>query len=346
MTHRERFLSALRGSKTDTTPIWIMRQAGRYLPEYREVRKKASFNELLKNPELAAEVTLQPLRRFPLDAAILFSDILVLAEAMGAQVEFNPSPKFRSPVRSVEEVGRLRMIDPAADLPFVLETIKILKKELHTEYPLIGFSGAPFTLASYLVEGGGSKDFLIIKSLMFNGEFYRPLMQKITDAASAYLLAQIDAGADAVQIFDTWASVLSAEDYGEFVLPYTRKLIGEVKSKGAPVIYYMSGVSHLGGFLADLNADAYSIDWRTNFSDLDGDSGKRFVFQGNLDPAILFTDREVISRKASGIIESGRKLKGHIFNLGHGILPETPVEAVSFLVDLVHEKGLYKEGGP
>jgi len=233
----------------------------------------------------------------------------------------------------------LGKIDPASDLPFVLETIRILKRELHPEYPLIGFSGAPFTLASYMVEGGGSKDFALIKSLMFREEFYKPLMQKITGATSAYLLAQIDAGADAVQIFDTWASVLSAEDYGEFVLPYTRKVIEAVKSKGVPVIYYMSGVSHLGGYLADLDADAYSIDWRTDFSALDGESGKRFVFQGNLDPAMLFTDREVIGRKASGIIESGRKLKGHVFNLGHGILPETPVDAVSFLIDFVHEKG-------
>ena len=333
------FLKVLRGEKASYTPIWIMRQAGRYLPEYRRVREKVDFLTLCKTPELAATVTLQPVDILGVDAAILFSDILIPVEAMGMKLEFseNHGPSLPAPIRSKELVEKLVIPEPEADLPFVPETIRLLKKSLRA--PLIGFSGAPFTLATYMIEGGGSKNFLNTKRMMYldhGQKLWEGLMSKITDTVIAYLRAQIRAGADAVQLFDTWAGALSPDDFKVYALPYVRRVIKELAGLGAPVIYFVNGCAGLLEDVKESGAQAVGIDWRVGIGEAAKRLGKQIVVQGNLDPCALFASHDEIRRKAVRILEEARGAKGHVFNLGHGILPEVPVENAKALVDIVH----------
>lgn len=336
MAFNNLILDALNGKNVSKTPVWLMRQAGRYMPEYMAVRKKVSFLQLCKTPELACEVTLQPVDILGVDAAIVFSDILIPVEPMGIKLDFNPAPAISNPVRNAKDVEKLRVIDPFNDVPFVLDAVKLLVKELNV--PLIGFSGAPFTLACYMVEGGGSRNFTYIKTLMHK-EFkvYDELMNKITISTAKYLQAQVDSGCPIVQIFDTWAGIVSPNDYNRFIFPYVDKLINMLKN--AHVIYFAKESATFYNKIKDLNCTGLGVDWKINLDEADKILCNKFVLQGNLDPAILFTDQKTISEETDEILKLGSNIKGHIFNLGHGILPETPVENVKFLVDYVHDKG-------
>jgi uroporphyrinogen decarboxylase len=335
------FLAALRGESPARRPIWIMRQAGRYLPEYLAVREKTSFIDLCKTPELAAEVTLQPIRRFGFDAAILFSDILVLLEPMGAAFKFGETgPTIDAPIRSEKQIEALRVVEPREYLGYVAETIRILKGELGST-PLIGFAGAPFTLASYLVEGGGSKDYKEVKTLMFSRpELFLRLMDKLADQVAAHLLMQVEAGADAVQLFDSWAGALSPEDYERFCLPGVKRIMAALSSSGVPRILFAKGCAPYLELLAGSGADALGLDWTTKLRDALPRVGWRPV-QGNLDPLLLFGPEAEIRRRAIDICRAGDEGPGHVFNLGHGILPKTPIAAVEALVDTVQS---YKRG--
>jgi uroporphyrinogen decarboxylase len=337
---RSPFLKACRGEEVPYTPVWIMRQAGRYMKEYQEVRAEVDFLTLCKTPELAAKVTLQPVDILGVDAAILFSDILIPVEAMGMHLEFSDKkgPALSEPIRSRTLVEKLMIPVPEDDVPFVFETIKILRREL--KVPLIGFSGAPFTLSTYMIEGGTSKNFLNTKKMMFqNPGLFRELMDKITATVVSYLSAQIRAGAQAVQLFDTWAGILSPEDYKTYAFPYVKKAIAEIKKEGVPIIYF---VNDCAGILKDVKksgADVIGIDWRIDISDAIKKIGKKLSVQGNLDPCALFLPKDKLAEKVEDIIEKGRAAKGHIFNLGHGVLPETPVENVKAMVEMVKELG-------
>jgi uroporphyrinogen decarboxylase len=334
------FLKALRGEPVERTPIWIMRQAGRYMKEYREVRARMSFLELCKNPEAATEVTLQPIDALGVDAAILFSDILVVLEPMGSNLSFSEGrgPVLDPPIRTLQDVERLRVINAEEDVPYVMDTIRLLRRELEGRVPLIGFSGAPFTLASYLIEGGTSKAFIQLKTMMYKeGEAYAMLMTKLAKTVINYLNAQIAAGAQAVQIFDTWAGILSPHDYVTFVAPYTKMVIDGLNREGVPVLLYANGSATLLKHLKAAGPDAMGIDWRINLDDAIDALGGDIPVQGNLDPTALFLPREEIPKRAKEILDMGKKAPGHVFNLGHGVLPPTDVENVKALVDAVHE---------
>jgi uroporphyrinogen decarboxylase len=341
MPFNDRFLRACRREKVDRTPVWIMRQAGRYLPEYRQLRKQYSFLTLCKTPELAAQVTLQPLDVLKVDAAILFSDILVLVEAMGLKLEFleKRGPVIAEPIRDKKAVAKLSALpDAEISLQYVMDAIKILKNDLKDRLPLIGFSGAPFTLASYMVEGGTSRDFIRLKSLMFgNTPLYKTMMEKVTVAVSNYLKAQVKAGVQAVQLFDTWAGILSPSDYKRFAWPFAKKAIKAIKGK-VPVIYYANNSSALLEHIKELGADVVGIDWRIDMGNARQRLGKNIALQGNLDPCLLYSDRKIIAARVKDIIQQAGP-KGHIFNLGHGILPTTPVENAVAMVEAVHRYG-------
>jgi uroporphyrinogen decarboxylase len=314
-----------------------MRQAGRYMKEYQEVRAQVDFLTLCKTPELAAKVTLQPVDILGVDAAILFSDILVVPEAMGMSLEFHEKkgPALSEPVRSRGQLDRLIVPYAEDDLGYVMETIKILRREL--KVPLIGFSGAPFTLATYMIEGGSSKTFINTKRMMYQSPaLYGDLMEKITASVLGYLKAQIRAGAQAVQIFDTWAGILSPQDFREHELPYVKKIIAELKSEGVPIIYFAVDSA---GILKDVKksgADVLGVDWRVDLKDAIKAIGQKHSVQGNLDPLALFLPTDELRERAADIVEKGKAARGHIFNLGHGVLPETPVDAVKALVEAVH----------
>lgn len=331
------FLRACRGEKVPYTPVWIMRQAGRYLPEYQAVRADVDFLTLCKTPELAAKVTLQPVERLGVDAAILFSDILIAVEAMGMHLEFSDKrgPVLNDPVRTKSAVDRLVIPDTEDSMPFVIETIKILRSTLRV--PLIGFSGAPFTLATYMIEGGGTKTFVHTKKTMFqNPGLFHLLMEKITATVISYLASQIRAGAQAVQLFDTWAGTLAPEDYREFVLPYVRRAVAELKKEGVPVIYFVNECASLLKEIRKSGADVIGVDWRIDLKDAVKGLGKKFAVQGNLDPCALFLPRDKMEDRVKDILWKGEFARGHIFNLGHGILPESPVESAVALVEAVH----------
>ncbi len=331
------FLKACRGEKTDYTPVWLMRQAGRYLPEYQKVRSKVDFLTLCKTPELAAEVTIQPVDILKVDVAILFSDILVPIEAMGMKLEFSESkgPILYDPIRNDIAVSKLRKIKSEEDVPFVMEAIKILVKKLNV--PLIGFSGAPFTLATYMIEGGSSKNFINTKKMMFQTpDLYAKLMDKITDTVINYLQAQIDAGVHAIQVFDSWAGILSPYDFERYALPYVQRIVSTFKGK-VPVIYFAFNGSAMLKKVKQSGADVLGIDWRIDISDAVNSLGNDVVVQGNLDPCTLFGTKDLIRDRSAGILQGARDAKGHIFNLGHGILPETPVENAIAMVEAVHE---------
>ena len=340
MTTDYRFLKACRNEPVDVTPVWLMRQAGRYMSEYRSVRSKVSFLELCKSPELCTEVSIQPIDILGVDAAILFSDILVPIEPMGMKLDFNPSPVFEKPIRSQADVDALRVIDPEADVPYVMETIKMLRRELEGRVPLIGFSGAPFTLVSYMVEGGGSKSFMKLKGMMFNEpDIYRNLMEKVTETVIRYLKAQTAAGAQALQIFDTWGGILSPGDYLNFVLPYTMRVIQAVKTPDVPIINFVGNSQGIMPLVAQAGGDVIGVDWRIDMAEARRQVGKDKAVQGNLDPIALLAPPAEIDKRVKEIIVAAGDT-GHIFNLGHGIVPETPVDHVKALVDSVHKHGV------
>ena len=337
------FLAACRRKPVPHTPVWIMRQAGRYLPEYRAIREKVGFLTLTKTPELAAEVTLQPIRRFGMDAAILFSDIMTPVEGMGIDLEFDPGPVIENPVRSPADVERLRVADPEETVPFVLETIHILKKELPPSAPLIGFAGAPWTLFCYVVEGRGSKTFIRAKSFLFaEPEASRVLLDKLADTMTAYLRAQAEAGAQALMLFDSWAGLLSPHEFRAFALPAVQRTLGDLGDLGLPLIYFPNNGSTLLEDAAFSGAHVMGIDWRTPLSRARMLLGPGLAVQGNLDPAALFAPRDALGRQIRRVLEEAGDKPGHIFNLGHGIERHTDPDALAYLVDRVHEWG---EGG-
>lgn len=333
------FLKACYGEKVEYTPVWFMRQAGRYLPQYQAVRAHIDFLTLCKTPELAAEITIQPVDILGVDAAILFSDILIPVEAMGMHLTFSDrdGPVLTDPIRNKSAVERLIIPDAEDDMPFVFETIKILKGKLQEKVPLIGFSGAPFTLATYMIEGGGSRHFLHTKKMMFhNRRLFDYLMEKLTITVISYLSAQVKAGAQALQLFDTWAGILSPLDYKDHVLPYIKKAISELKKEGVPLIYFVNDCAGLLKEIKKSGADVIGIDWRIDIADAIKKLGRKTVVQGNLDPCALFLSEEEIEERVKDILWKGEAARGHIFNLGHGILPETPVTNVIALVEAVH----------
>lgn len=333
-----RFLRACHGEQVDRTPIWLMRQAGRYLPEYRDIRKRHTMLEAISTPELAAEITLQPLRRFPLDAAILFSDLTIPFTPMGAPFELKEGvgPVIHKPVRSADDLGRLHSIEPHEDLGFTQEAIRILKRELAV--PLIGFTGAPFTLASYLIEGGPSKDLKRTRALMYSDPTtWNGLMELLAQTAGRYLAAQMEAGADAVQLFDSWVGALSPGAYARHVQPFVRMVFEQLKGFEKPLIHFGTGNPALLPLMANTGCTVLGVDWRTSLSQAGASLNRSLALQGNLDPALLLAGGPELKVAANRIVEEGRRLPGHIFNLGHGIYPETPLEHVEELMSLVCE---------
>lgn len=331
------FLKACRGEKVDYTPIWMMRQAGRYLPEYQKIRGKVTFLELCKNPELCVEVTLQPIDRFQMDAAILFSDILIPMEAMGAALEFHEGkgPLFPNTIREQADLDRLSIADPMEKTGFVMETIRMLRKEL--QVPLIGFAGAPFTCATYLIEGGSSKVFWETKKMMFtNPALFHELMDKITETTTRYLLAQAEAGAQALQLFDSWAGILAPGDFAKYAQPYAKKIIDELKVTGLPLIYFANNGATLLDYSVATGADVIGLDWRINIADAIKKVGRRAV-QGNIDPFALLLPKEELRARIQQLLKDAEGAHGHIFNLGHGIHQFTPPDQAKFLVECVHE---------
>lgn len=336
-----RFMKAVRREPTDTTPIWIMRQAGRYLPEYMAVRRRVTFMELCKRPELAAEVTLTAQRVLGVDAAILFADLLPILEPIGLQLEYagGEGPVIHNPVRDAAAIDSLRRLEDVSSMQFVFDAVRLIRRDLPANIPLLGFAGAPFTLASYAIEGGGSKNYAHVKRLMYtDAGAWASLMACLTRSLVKYILAQVEAGCQAVQIFDSWAGCLSPSDYREYVLPHTRAVIEGVKH-AAPVINFATGNPALLPLLREAGGDAIGLDWRVDLRDGWKTVGHDVAVQGNLDPIVLLTDIPTIRRKALEVLAAAEHRPGHIFNLGHGILPEVPPEHAKALVEIVHELG-------
>jgi uroporphyrinogen decarboxylase len=332
------FLAACRREPVAHTPVWVMRQAGRYLPEYRAIREKVDFLTLTKTPELAAEVTLQPVRRFGMDAAILFSDIMTPVEGMGIDLEFDPGPVIGNPVRSAADVAGLRIADPVETVPFVMETIGLLRNELPVSAPLIGFAGAPWTLFCYLVQGGGSKTFTLAKSFLFaEPDAARDLLEKLADTMIAYLRAQAEAGAQALMVFDSWAGLLSPHEFRAFALPAVQRTLAGLKDQGVPLIYFPNQGATLLEDAAGCGAHVMGIDWRMSLSKARAILGPDVAVQGNLDPAALFAPREALGEQIRRVLDEAGPGPGHIFNLGHGIERTTDPDALAYLVDRVHE---------
>jgi uroporphyrinogen decarboxylase len=333
------FLKACLKQPTPYTPIWLMRQAGRYMKEYRALRKKYSFLEMCKNPELAAQVTLQPIEKFKLDAAIIFSDILIPLEPMGVEFEFakGEGPVFHHPLRERKEAEKLRLFEPEEEIPYLMKAIQIVRRELEGKIPLIGFCGAPFTLASYIIEGGHSKNYILTKSMMYQDRpTWDVLMEKISSVLIQYLNAQIRAGVQAVQVFDSWVGCLSPADYEEFVLPYSQKVINGV-DPSVPLIHFATSNATLLELMKRAGGNVIGVDWRIDIRKAWERLGYDVAIQGNLDPVVLFGSVGLIEREVKRILDRVEGRPGHIFNLGHGILPHTPVDHVAALVDMVHE---------
>ena len=341
----DRFLRALMRQPVDMTPVWMMRQAGRYLPEYRQARGKAGdFMALCTNPELACEVTLQPLERYPLDAAILFSDILTIPDAMGLGLYFEAGegPRFRKPVRTEADIDGLSVINPEQDLPYVINAVSTIRRELNGRVPLIGFSGSPWTLATYMVEGGSSRDFARCKTMAYNQpELMHRLLDTLAKSVIVYLNAQIEAGAQAVQIFDTWGGALSHSAYREFSLQYMNKivdgLIREREGRQVPVILFTKGGGQWLDDLANSGCQALGVDWTTHIGNARQQVGDRVALQGNMDPAILRASPQRIRQEVSTILEQFGSGVGHVFNLGHGITPDINPDHAGAFIDAVHE---------
>jgi uroporphyrinogen decarboxylase len=328
-------IRAARGEVVERTPVWMMRQAGRYLPEYRAIRQGIDFLTLCKTTELAVEVSLQPYRILGVDAVIIFSDILIPVEAMGQEVHLTEQrgPQLPTPIRTREQVDRLIIPDPIEKMPFVIEIIRTLRRELDGRVPVIGFAGAPWTLAAYMIEGGASRSYAQIKRMMYaEPALLEELLDKIADTLILYLNAQIEAGAQVVQLFDSWAGELAPQDYERFALPYEQKVLESINRAAAPAILFINGCGHFLEKMATSGADVLSIDWRVSIEDARKRVGDHITLQGNLDPCILLSTPEVITRKARELIKAGGGRR-HILNLGHGILPMTPVENARAFVD-------------
>lgn len=336
-----RFLRACRRESVDKTPIWLMRQAGRYMPEYRAVREKYSMLEVIQTPDLAFEVTMQPINAFDLDAAIIFSDILPLLAGMGLDLDFirGEGPTIYNPVRTAADIDRLRVTPPEESLWFTLEAIRMVRAELDPRgIPLIGFSGAPYTLAAYAIEGGSSRNYLHAKGLMMGDPTaWHKLMEKLSESVGQYLLAQAKAGAQALQLFDSWVGSLAPEDYRQHVLPYTRRAIEIASAAGVPIIHFGTGTNGLLELICEAGGDVIGVDWSTDLSTAWSRIGADHAVQGNLDPVALFAPWESLKERAKFVLDQAAGRPGHIFNLGHGILPETPVDNVKRLVDFVHD---------
>lgn len=332
------FIEACYRRNAKYTPIWLMRQAGRYLKEYRELRKKYSFMEMCKNPELSAEITLLPVKKLDVDAAIIFSDILIPLEPMGIELEYSrkDGPKILKPIREVKQIEKLRKYDPKEDLYFILKAIKIVRRELDGKIPLIGFSGAPFTLASYVIEGGHSKNYILTKGLMYRDfSLWDALMSKLSENLIAFLNAQVDAGVQAIQLFDSWVGCLSPSDYERYVLPYSKRVISGIR-RNVPIIHFATSSSTLLSLMKTAGSEVIGVDWRIDLSKAWESLGYEIAIQGNLDPVVLLGPTELIESKTKMIIDNVRGRPGHIFNLGHGVLPNTPLDNVKFLIELVH----------
>jgi uroporphyrinogen decarboxylase len=346
----DRFLRALMGEPVDITPVWMMRQAGRYLPEYRATRQKAGdFMSLCQSPELACEVTLQPLRRYAFDAAILFSDILTIPDAMGLGLYFTEGegPRFRKTVRNEQDVAALPLPDMASDLKYVTDAVTLIRRELNGSVPLIGFSGSPWTLATYMIEGSGSKDFRHAKALMYNQpELMHALLDKLAESVTIYLNAQIAAGAQAVQIFDTWGGILTTSAYQTFSLYYMRKVVAgltrEADGRKVPVIVFTKNGGLWLDEIAASGSDCVGLDWTIDIGRARSLIGNKVSLQGNMDPAILYSSPASIRDEVGRILESFGQGSGHVFNLGHGITPHVNPDNVKAFVDAVHElSGVY-----
>ncbi len=335
----ERFLKACRREPVDCTPVWFMRQAGRYMAEYRALRAKHSILELCKTPELAAQVTLQPIDRFPLDAAIIFADILLPLEPMGLSLEFaeGEGPVIHNPVRDQADVERLKVID-GGELDYVAEAVRQARRALNGRVPLIGFAGAPFTLASYAIEGGSSRNYLLTKQLMYcEPKAWHQLMDKFARVITGYLRRQIKAGAQAIQLFDSWVGCLSVGDYVEYVLPHVQLIFEGLKREGVPMIHFGTGTSAMLRQMREAGGDVIGVDWRIHLDEAWATVGHDVAVQGNLDPLTLFAPLHEIERRVADILRQAGGRPGHIFNLGHGILPTTPVEHVTATIDMVHK---------
>jgi uroporphyrinogen decarboxylase len=333
------FLAACRRQRAPHRPVWIMRQAGRYLPEYRELRAKVDFEALTRTPELAAEVTLQPLRRFELDAAILFSDIMTPLQGMGVDLSFEPAPVVREPIRSAAQIAALPALEPKRDVPFVLETIRLVRSAVPRGAPLIGFAGAPFTLLCYLVCGRPSKEFAPARTFLYaQPADAERLLTKLADAMAAYLSAQAAAGAQALMLFESWAGLLGPREFARFALPAVRRTLTALRPLGVPLIYYLNQGSALMPAVASLDVDVVGVDWRSSLTDVRRVLGPAKAVQGNLDPAALFAPPAELERQAAAVLAEAGEAPGHIFNLGHGIWPDTDPQAVARLVDFVHEQ--------
>jgi len=341
----DRLLRALLKQPVDRTPIWVMRQAGRYLPEYRATREQAGdFMSLCMNPDLACEVTLQPLRRFDLDAAILFSDILTIPDAMGLGLYFEEGegPRFKNPVRTAKDIQNLPVPDPEGELKYVMDAVRTIRRELDGSVPLIGFSGSPWTLATYMIEGGSSKTFSKSKTMLFDQPaLAHQLLDKIAQSVTSYLNAQVAAGAQALMIFDTWGGSLTPEMYQVFSLDYMQKIIDnltrESDGRQVPVVLFTKGGGQWLNRMADTGCDALGLDWTTNIADARAQVGDRVALQGNMDPNTLYASPERIREEAAKILKDFGQGEGHVFNLGHGITPDINPEHVKVLVDSVHE---------
>ena len=349
------FLRACRREPVERTPVWIMRQAGRYLPEYRAIRERHDFLTCCRTPELAAEITLQPVARLGVDAAILFSDILVPLPGMGVHVEFNPAPQLAHPIRGAADVASLRVPDAREATPYVLEAVRLIRGQLGGRVPLIGFAGAPFTMATYLVEGGGSKSFAAIKGLLFgDARTAHRLLAICADTVASYLAEQVKAGAQAAMLFDTWAGLLGPEDVRTFALPYARRVLETVREAAqeigarVPLIYYAGDSAGWIEACTEIGADVIGLDWRVGLDAARARVGTGVALQGTLDPTILLGPRTLIQQRTRGVLLAARGLTagdaeaaapapGHIFNLGHGILPQTPPDHARLLVDSVRQ---------
>jgi uroporphyrinogen decarboxylase len=340
------FVRACRGLPHETVPVWFMRQAGRALAEYRAIRERHTFEEVVHTPELAAEVTLQPVRRYGVDAAILFSDIVTPVQGMGIGVRIEPGvgPVVERPFRTPADVDRLRALEPDEDVPFVLDTVSILVRELAV--PLIGFAGAPFTLASYLVEGGPSKSYTRTKALMFGDEAtWHRLLERLSDITLASLRSQVARGASAVQLFDSWAGALHPVDYERYVLPHSRRILEGLADLGVPRIHFGVGTGELLGLMANAGADVVGVDWRVPL-----DVGRRRIpdgvgFQGNLEPAVCLGPLELVDARVRDVLRRAGGRPDHVFNLGHGVLPATDPAVLQHVVELVHEEGEVRDAG-
>jgi uroporphyrinogen decarboxylase len=337
---RSRFLRACQRLTVDATPVWFMRQAGRYMPEYRAIREKLTLLEIVERPEIAAEVTLQPVRALGVDAAILFADILLPIVPMGLKLEFvkGEGPSIEAPIRSEADVRRLRAVQPEGDLGHVMQAIRILRKELPVDVPLIGFAGAPFTMACYMIEGGPSREYRMAKSMMYSQpKTWHALMEKLVEVLGEYLNAQIEAGVQAVQLFDSWVGALHPQDYDRYVFPYSAKVLRVAAGKGVPVIHFGTNTSTLLPSMKAAGGDVIGIDWRVPLDVGWRAVGLEHAVQGNLDPVSLFAPLPELRSHVNDVLKRAGDRRGHIFNLGHGILQHTPVENVRAVVDMVHE---------